>query len=430
LEKAFPLTDARVGFRIGRAPDLLAAFRVMLLVAIGLYVLATAFRVYSRKFYVFLPDYVRWELTAPARPAGLTHVFFLLVDHFEPDGSVDLTRRWAERYVALASRHRDSTGRPPQHTWFYPGDQTDPAILGQLSQLTSAGLGEVELHYHHDYDTEDMMRTKLETAIEAFQRFGFLETVNGETRFAFIHGNSGLDNSNGPLLCGVDTEIRLLRSLGCFGDFTFPSILEDSQPPFVNSHYAARDDPEPKSYRRRLPLAALRDGSADLLIFQGPLVFAPTLNPRRLFLELDDGNIRAGMPAAPARVDRWIRANVHVAERPDWIFVKTFAHGAGSPDDADAVLGETFDATLTYLEDRYNDGQQYQLHYITAREGYNLVRAAADGSTGTLEELMNRTVQPYIANRGRPSPASSTPRPRASKTADVSAGLLPGAYTQ
>src|SRR5207253_8063227 len=144
---------------------------------------------------------------------------------------------------------------------------------------------------------------------------------------------------------------------------------------------AAKDDERPKSYREAWPLTEL-GRSADLMIFQGPLIFAPSLNVRHLFLDLDDGNIHPAVPASPQRADRWIRANVHVPQRPDWIFVKLFAHGASTAGDVEAVVGSDFDDTLAYLERAYNDGTRYVLHYITAREAYNLARAAADGAKG------------------------------------------------
>src|SRR4051812_13105193 len=121
-----------------------------------LYLAATAMRVYSRQYYIFLPDYLRTTLTQPGGGAhsatGPTHIFFLFVDHFEPDWSLERTEQWAGRYRALAQRHLDSTGRPTQHTWFFPGDQIDTNILKVLRQLTADGLGEVEFHYHHDGD--------------------------------------------------------------------------------------------------------------------------------------------------------------------------------------------------------------------------------------------------------------------------------------
>jgi len=364
----------------------------------ALYVSGMAARVYARKYYVFLPDYIRWTASPLPSAAGTTHVFFLFTDHFEPDYDADRVRDWGARYRLLASRHRDSDGRPPQHTFFYPGEQGTPDIFNALRDLVESGFGEVELHYHHDFDTVQTFRQKLEAAIVEFQRYGFLKTVDGQTCFAFIHGNWGLDNSNGATKCGVNQELRLLREVGCFADFTFPSIYEDAQPPFVNTIYAAKDDENPKSYARQLPLSALDDGSADLMIFQGPLIFSPSLKASRLFLDLDDGNIHAAVPASPARVDRWIRANVHVASRPEWVFVKVHAHGVSTPEDANAVLGPGFDAALSYLEQKYNDGQRYRLHYVTAREASNLARAAAAGATGDPHAYFDRPIPPYVAH--------------------------------
>jgi hypothetical protein len=97
------------------------ALRLTLLWSGTLYLLAFGFRIYVRKYYVFLPEYVRYAtaaVTSPAGPVmkGPTHVFVLLTDHFEPDWDTDRVNDWARRYAALAARHRDSAGRPPQHT--------------------------------------------------------------------------------------------------------------------------------------------------------------------------------------------------------------------------------------------------------------------------------------------------------------------------
>ncbi len=364
------------------------------------YVTAFGVRLYARKYDIFFLDYVRWVLTpAPSTPRPV-QLFFLFVDHFEPDYSAPRVVEWSRRYAQLAARHHDSVGRVPQHTFFYPGEQQSPEILCALRGMVQAGLGEVELHFHHDFDTERTLEPKLRAAITGLQRYGFLKTADGATHFGFVHGNFALDNSNGPLACGVNHELELLQRLGCYADFTFPSIYEDSQPPFANRLYAAFDDDEAKSYRRAYPLSQLRSG-AGLMIFQGPLVFAPSLTLRHLFLDLDDGNIHEAVPASPARVDRWIRADVHVPERPDWVFVKVFAHGISSPGDEDAVLGPGFDETLSYLERQYNDGQRYRLRYITAREAYNLAMAAASGAKGDPDAYLNQPIGPYLAGAAR-----------------------------
>ena len=389
-------------------------FRLILIVAFALYALLFSARVYARKYYVFLPDYVRGAVhgvaAAPVPPP--THVLVLFTDHFEPDYNVKRVKDWSRRYAALASRHRDSVGRPPQHTFFYPGEQSSPPIFEILRGLAADGLGEVELHYHHAYDSSETLRPKLQAAIDEFKQYGFLRTADDRTQFAFIHGNSGLDNSNGAEMCGVNDEIRILHGLGCFADFTFPSLFEDSQPRSVNSIYATRDDDGPKSYERRMPLTALRDGTAELMIFQGPLIFAPSLNARRLFVDLDDGDIHGAQHATPARVDRWVRANVHVPQRPDWVFIKLFGHGISTPEDAESCLGNDFDASLSYLEHTYNDGTRYVLHYINAREAYNLARAAAEGATGAPQDYLDAYAGKYQAN----TCVRPRVRPRASST--------------
>ena len=385
--------------------------RTILLAAVALYVAAFAARVYVRNYQMFLRDYLRWLVVRGTSVAARqpTHVFVLIADHFEPPNK-NVAREWAGRYTAMAARHRDSSGRPPQHTWFYRGEQISDTVLQVLARMTGAGLGEVELHHHHAFQTEATLRAALTKAIDRFQQFGFLRTVDGRTQFAFVHGNSGLDNSNGAEFCGVDTEIRLLRELGAFADFTFPSLYLPSQPSSANSIYAVRDDNRPKSYDSRLPLSALRDGSADMMLFEGPLIVAPSLNLRHLFFDVEDGDIHAAEHASPRRADRWIRADLHVAERPDWIFVKLFAHGASTPEDVESVVGADYDNTLSYVERRYNDGRRYVLHYVTAREAYNLARAAAEGATGDPGRFLNAYVAPYAAGpheeSGSPTGAS------------------------
>jgi hypothetical protein len=174
-------------------------------------------------------------------------------------------------------------------------------------------------------------------------------------------------------------------------------VFENSQPARVNEIYAAKDDDEAKSYRTQLPLTTVRDGFADLVIFQGPLIFAPSMKLSRLFLDLDDGDIHHAKPGSATRVDRWVRANIHVPGHPEWIFIKIFAHGISSDGDEEVVLGPSFDGALSYLESRYNDGRQYVLHYVTAREAYNLVRAAVDGRGGDPRTSFDYIIPPYRA---------------------------------
>jgi len=368
-----------------------------------LYLAANAQRIYVRKYFIWLPDALRRELKPRERVTGPVHVLFLFTDNFEPGCNHPYTHRWEREYPALADRHRDSSGRPVQHTWFYPGEEADDENLSTLRHLVAAGYGEVELHYHHKRDNEAHARATFRRAIEYFQRYQFLRTVRGNTRFAFFHGSSALDNSI-PELCGVNRELDMPRSLGCFADFTFPIVWSDAQPSTTNSIYHVLDDDRNKSYDSGTPLEVGRAvPSNDLVMLQGPLVVVPSRDPLHLFWKVEDGNIHAAVPTSAGRVDSWVRANVHVVGRPEWVFVKVFAHGASVPEDMDECLGANFEAALSYLENHYNDGTKYVLHYITAREAYNIARAAADGQSGDPGRFLDWEIAPYVADGPRHS---------------------------
>jgi hypothetical protein len=313
-----------------------------------------------------------------------------------------MMRQWLEQYPKIADRHRDTAGRPWQHTWFYPAEQPIEDNMKALQQLVRGGYGEVELHLHHGGDNNDSGRARLQRSIDYLQRYGFLKGADGRSHFAFIHGNWGLDNSNGPAVCGINRELAILRDLGCFADYTFSSIWWDSQPPTVNNIYMATDDDGPKSYRTGTPLRAGATPTGDLMIFQGPLLFLPEFNPARVYrslgFEVENAEIHAAKPVTPQRIDAWVRANIHVEGRPDWLFIKVHGHGGGDQRDADEMLGSELDGALTYLERTYNDGTRYVLHYVTAREAYNLARAAADNRTGDPRQYFDYLIPPYLTS--------------------------------
>ena len=63
------------------------------------------------------------------------------------------------------------------------------------------------------------------------------------------------------------------------------------------------------------------------------------------------------------------------------MFVKIHTHGAPEHE-CDAILGPATEAMFRDLESRYNDGRRHVLHYVTARELYNIVKAAEAGLGG------------------------------------------------
>ena len=376
-------------------------FRRFILLCLVLYLAAWAYRIVTRKYYVWLPGYVSWLVNQEKAIGAPVHVFFFLTDHFEPGQNTAMMDRWVNDYPKIASRHRDSAGRPWQHTWFYPGEQQIDRNMTALQKLVAAGYGETELHLHHFNDTPQSARERFQRAIAWFQTFGFLKSAGGATHFGFVHGNWSLDNSRGNAFCGNNRELAMLRELGCFADYTFSSVFEESQPSSVNNIFEATDDDRAKSYDRGVALRAGVKPVGDLLIFQGPLLLVPSPRLAKLFLEVENAEIHAAVPVTPRRVDAWMRANIHVEGRPEWRFIKTHTHGAGSKEDADEILGPELDQALTYMEKAYNDGAHYVLHYVTAREAFNVARAAADGKQGDPRQYYDYLIPPYLANSGR-----------------------------
>jgi hypothetical protein len=323
------------------------------------------------------------------RRTGPVDIFLCLVDHYEPQlgrPATALARErvddWLCRYPRIAERHRDSDGHVPAHSFFYPWDEYDPWELSGIVELCAAGFGEIEVHLHHRDDTEATLRRKLRDAVGCYRRHGALSTwPDGRPAWGFIHGNWALANSrceNGRNFCGVNNEIDLLLSEGCYADFTFPAWQHTAQPRQMNSiYYAQSASVRPKSYDRGIEARVGHTDQEGLLLVQG--VLSPFLDRNgRMRVAMDDSDLAAYRRYSPDRLDRWLRAGIHVAGRPDCIFIKLHCHGAEDRNRA-ALLGEDLDALFTDAEARYNDGVRYRMHYVTARETFNIVKAIEAG---------------------------------------------------
>jgi hypothetical protein len=338
-------------------------------------------------------------------------LYLCIVDHFEPShGGADngdareRLEHWLREYPRIAGRHRDSQGRVPPHSFFYPWDEFDEGEFQDLADLCQEGWGEIELHLHHENDTEASLRALIRDAIAEYRKYGCLsEWPDGSAAFGFIHGNWALDNarcSGEKNFCGVNNELDVLQQEGCYADFTFPSWQHTSQPRQVNSMYYVIDDPNrPKSYDRGVP-AGLGRRPEGLLLIQGPL--APYVESRfgRRRFGIDDGDLAASRERryAPERLDRWVRTGIRVAGRSDRIFIKLHCHGAADGN-REALLGEDLEALFTDAEARYNDGNRFRLHYVTAREMFNVVKATEEGITDSARALNWKIPPPPLARK-------------------------------
>ena len=387
---------ARLQHAWPRAAKWITPMNLMLLGAglLGLAAFAFALVMARRRNVTgWLLSWLRQDWRAPV-PAGTTrHLLFCFVDHYEPAwGKPGLARererveRWRRDLPRLCEGHRDADGRPPVHTFFYPEEEYREEHLDALVELCRQGLGEIEIHLHHDNDTEANLRATLTRFTELLAtRHDALprDPATGQPRWAFIHGNWALDNSHpAGRHCGVDNELTVLRETGCYADFTLPAAPDPCQTRTVNRIYWAKDDPaRPKSHDTgpRVKVGGRPDG--DLMVIQGPLGFRWKSRKWGVLPRIENSDIRAVSPATRDRIDAWVETGIHVEGRPEWIFVKIHTHGA-EDEDMDALLGKAMDEAHTYLETRYNDGREWKLHYVSAREAYNIARAAEDGLEG------------------------------------------------
>jgi hypothetical protein len=324
-------------------------------------------------------------------------VIVLCADHFEPAkrfgtaAAVSSVRSWCAEYEALASRHRDADGRVPQHTWFYRYDFPQADCVQALSESVFRGFGEIEFHLHHGHDTHETMSRTLREGVTWFNRFGAMLSAEPvpQRYFGYVAGNSALDNGAGDdALSGCNTELTALRDAGCYGDFTFPALGSPAQPRKTNAIYYATEDGKAKSYNDGLDVRAGVRPSGDLLMFQGPTSL-DWMNGA-----IADGAIENSSPPHPKRMAAWLSANVHVPGRPEWIFIKLHTHAMQN---RAAFLSSAMDELFSAMERIWNR-PPFRLHYVTAREAYNLVKAAEAGCSGDPNEYRDYVLPPP-ANR-------------------------------
>jgi hypothetical protein len=360
----------------------------------------------------WLGSFLRGGWREPA-PAGVTrHLLFCFVDHFEPrwkspSYEVECARvaRWHEGYPKLCAGHRDADGRPPVHSFFFPSEEYRVEHLDALVDLCRQGLGEIEIHLHHDDDTADGLRDNLRSFTHILtERHDALprDPLTGQALWSFIHGNWALDNSHPTgRWCGVDNELAVLREEGCYADFTLPAAPDPCQTRTINSiYYAAGKSGQRKAHDTGVPVEVGGSPSGDLMIIQGPLGFQWRNRKFGLIPRIENADVRASSPPTPERIANWVNTGVHVRGRPEWVFVKIHTHGSQEPD-AEVLLGAPMDRAFTELETRYNDGVDWRLHYVSAREMYNIAKAAEAGLDGDPSQYRDHVVpRPAYRTKG------------------------------
>ena len=377
---------------------------IILGIVLVLFLGAVAALIKRKKIDLWIGQYLYGDWRAPRTPtAGPKHVLFCFVDHYEPrwrgaDYATEVRRvdEWMAGYPKLCEGHQDADGRKPSHSFFFPEEEYRPEHLDKLVDLCKRGYGEIEIHLHHDNDTEAGLRQKLRGFVDTLvtrHKALPVDPKTGRPMWSFIHGNWALDNSHPDgKHCGVNNEITILREEGCYADFTMPSAPDVTQTSTVNSIYYAKDDPHgPKSHDRGVRVRVGQAASGDLMMIQGPLGLLWKMRKYGVMPRIENGDVRESNPPVNARVDFWVDTGVHVAGRPEWVFVKVHTHGTQERD-IKALLGQPTGDMFSHLESRYNDGKNYVLHYVSAREMYNIAKAAEAGCSGNPNEYRDHVV--------------------------------------
>ena len=329
----------------------------------------------SRNAHLWLPGYVasqcqRRRILAKSGPAR--RLWLVIADHFEPrwkqasdEVAAVRVERWRKAWPEIADRHRDALGRKAQYTFFYPQEEYGCELLDRLAEMRESGVADVEVHLHHDRDSEAAFLDRLGWFLDVLsKRHGLLRKHQGKITFGFIHGNWALDNAcpdgHG---CGLNNEILLLRKLGCYADFTLPAAPSAAQTRTINTIYWAIDDPwRPRSHERGIPVTPGGREDGDLLIIPGPLGLL-WKDVGRPWPKLEVGELAANNPVTEPRVRTWLQCAPRIGED---LFLKLFTHGAQELN-AQMLLAGGLDHCLRSIE-KICFELQIELCYVTAWE--------------------------------------------------------------
>jgi hypothetical protein len=341
-----------------------------------------------RHVEIWLVPYLKDRLRKGIRPAKPKRAWVAITDHYEPLGqgasiqtARDRVAQWRDKWPRIADgAPRDAAGQRPQYTFFYPQEEYRRDLLDRIAEIVRLGVGDVEVHIHHANEKRENFVQKIsEYCRRLTEDHGLLRQQDGRTVFGFIHGNWALDNSRPDgTWCGLNGEIALLRDLGCYADFTMPSVPSSTQGRVVNQIYWCTNNPDnrPKSFDHGVEATIGGGRQGDLLMITGPLGlrFGGRLLPR-----VETGEIARYDLPTPSRVRRWFDLAPTVG---DDLFIKLYAHGAPERN-LEPLLNAGLDNLFRWLAEEANR-RGIEIHWATAWQMYKAADALIHGRSPSL----------------------------------------------
>jgi len=348
----------------------------------------------------WLPAYV-WQRCVRHLPdIRPLHLVIGVADHFEPMNRSGASgehvafpeqerhlKNWCREYPRAVGAWRDDEGQPLRHTYFYPAEDYDEALIDRLVDHCHAGWGEIEIHLHHGVEAPDTKENTLRVLVEfrdALAARGCLSRENGAgpPRYAFVHGNWALANSDHGNFCGVNEEMQILADTGCYADFTLPAP-STAQIGKINAIYeCALPLNQQAPHRRGVDLQCGRAPGTFPLSVQGPLMIDfGRQRPGWPFPGIENGELSGVNPPTLRRMKLWQEAAITVHGRAEWLFIKLHCHGL-EPKDESAMLGSSIQDFLRELVEGPENRSEYHVHFVTMREMVNIALAACDGLGG------------------------------------------------
>ena len=131
-----------------------------------------------------------------------------------------------------------------------------------------------------------------------------------------------------------------------------------------------------------------------LLLVPGILGLRRVKGGKKIFPVIESSNIDRDDCLDESRIDYLAANALRIKGRPNWLFIKLHTHGARNAD-----FGLPFalpvDRAHGHLNRKYNDKKRYFLHYVSAREMYNIIKAAESGLDGNPNDYRNFIIPRY-----------------------------------